>query len=131
MDEPAQVTAMKSNSLPVHMVYVTAPDLRTARRLARLAIDQRLAACANLFPCLHSVYRWKGQIEQSNESGLLLKTSTVRLPALLQALQKAHPYECPCIVHWQLAGGCSGFIQWIHDETRVEPRTSRSRTPKG
>ncbi|HEY5606195.1 MAG TPA: divalent cation tolerance protein CutA, partial [Thermoplasmata archaeon] len=32
------------------MVYVTAPDLEIARRIGRAIVEQRLAACANLWP---------------------------------------------------------------------------------
>ena len=32
------------------IALVTAPDLKTARRLARAALDARLIACANLIP---------------------------------------------------------------------------------
>ena len=46
------------------IVWVTTPDLRTARRLARLALDQRLVACAQLRPGVESHYLWQGRREQ-------------------------------------------------------------------
>ena len=41
------------------LVLVTAPDLRTARRLARAALTARLTACANLLPQIESHYWWR------------------------------------------------------------------------
>ena len=32
------------------VVLVTAPDVKTARKLARAALEARLVACANLMP---------------------------------------------------------------------------------
>jgi len=43
------------------MAYVTAPDLETARSIARAVVGRRLAACANLWP-IESMYRWKGTL---------------------------------------------------------------------
>ena len=47
---------------PFRIVLVTAPDLKTARRLARAILRRRLAACANLIPGLESHYWWGGKM---------------------------------------------------------------------
>jgi uncharacterized protein involved in tolerance to divalent cations len=46
---------MKRTPKPV-LVLVTAPDTEVARRLARMALEARLIACANLVPQLESHY---------------------------------------------------------------------------
>jgi uncharacterized protein involved in tolerance to divalent cations len=56
------------------IVLVTAPDLKTARALAKAALSARLIACANLVPKIESHYRWQGKIESSAEVLLILKT---------------------------------------------------------
>ncbi|MGA2870732.1 MAG: divalent-cation tolerance protein CutA, partial [Verrucomicrobiota bacterium] len=56
------------------IVLVTAPDLKTARRLAKTALQARLIACANLVPKIESHYWWRGKIESSPEILLVLKT---------------------------------------------------------
>ena len=45
------------------LVLVTAPDLKTARALAKAALVKRLIACANLIPRIESHYWWQ---EKSN-----------------------------------------------------------------
>jgi len=67
-----------------------------ARNLARLALDKRLAACANIFP-VTSLYWWKGEVEETAESALVLKTRAGLVRALVAELKKAHSYEVPCI----------------------------------
>jgi uncharacterized protein involved in tolerance to divalent cations len=42
-----------------------------------MAIEQQLAACANVFP-MQSVFPWNGEIQQEEEFVLILKT----LPSL-------------------------------------------------
>ncbi len=98
-------------------VYVTAPSRAQAARLARLAVDGRLAACANIVPRIESIYRWKGRVETATESALILKTRMALVPRLTAALRKAHPYECPCIVALPIAHGNPDFLRWIEAET--------------
>ena len=50
------------------IVLVTAPDLKTARALAKAALSARLIACANLVPKIESHYRWQGKIESERGS---------------------------------------------------------------
>lgn len=108
-------------------VYVTAPDRTVAARLARHAVDTRLAACANLVPRIESVYRWKGRVETATESALILKTRMALVPRLIAAIRKIHPYECPCIVTLPIAGGDPDFLRWIEAETA--PATPRPAGP--
>ena len=68
------------------VVLVTAPDVKTARKLARAALAARLIACANLIPQVESHYRWQGKIERGAEVLLVLKTTTARLAALEQLI---------------------------------------------
>src|SRR5262245_30040105 len=77
------------------LVLVTAPDLNTARKLARAALQARLIACANLVPKLESHYWWQGKIERSAEVLLVLKTTTARVPKLEKLIVAKHPYDTP------------------------------------
>lgn len=97
-------------------VYVTCPDDATARRLARLAVEGRLAACANLFP-ISSMYRWEGALQEEGEVAMLLKTRRDRVDALVATLAKAHPYETPCIVAFPLAAGHPAYLAWVARES--------------
>jgi len=77
------------------IVLVTAPDSKTARKLARAALQARLIACANLVPKIESHYWWQGKLETSSEVLLLLKTTTARLAKLESLILDLHPYDTP------------------------------------
>src|SRR5450432_2759162 len=64
------------------IVLVTAPDLKTARALAKAALQARLIACANLVPKIESYYWWQGKIESGAEVLMILKTRKTKLAAL-------------------------------------------------
>lgn len=99
------------------LVYVTAPSLDEADSLARLAVESRLAACANILPGMRSLYWWRGKLERGDEAVLLLKTTEALAPALTEALMAAHSYDCPCVVTLPITGGNPDFLKWISDET--------------
>jgi periplasmic divalent cation tolerance protein len=94
------------------MVIVTAPDLKTARKLARAALKARLIACANLIPNLESHYRWQGRLEQSAEVLLILKTSMTQLEALEKLVLAKHPYDTPEFVVMNPTAGARKYLAW-------------------
>ena len=94
------------------IVLVTAPDLKTARRLAKAALDARLIACANLVPKIESHYRWQGRLERSTEVLLVLKTSQARLAALERLVLAKHPYDTPEFVVMNPTGGAKRYFDW-------------------
>jgi periplasmic divalent cation tolerance protein len=99
------------------IVLVTAPDLKTARRLARAALVKRLAACANLIRGLESHYWWRGKIESSREVLLLFKTRAARLRDLEKLILAEHPYETPEFVVLELTAGTERYLAWLKQET--------------
>ena len=95
------------------VVLVTAPDLKTARLLARAALRARLIACANLVPRVESHYRWQGKIERAAEVLLVLKTTTARLARLEKLVVAKHPYDTPEFIVLPLSGGNKRYLAWL------------------
>jgi periplasmic divalent cation tolerance protein len=95
------------------LVLVTAPDLKTARRLARAALAARLAACANLVPKLESHYWWQGKVETGAEVLLLFKTTRLRLAKLEKLILAEHPYDTPEFVVVALDRGSGRYLDWL------------------
>lgn len=94
-------------------ILVTAPDLKTARALAKAALQARLIACANLIPKIESHYRWQGKIESSAEVLLVLKTRKSRLAALEKLILARHPYDTPEFLVLQLSAGNNKYLDWL------------------
>lgn len=103
---------MKSVSRFV-VVLVTAPDLKTARALAKAVLKERLAACANLAPKIESHYWWQGKIESSAEVLIVFKTQNSRLGALEKLIVAKHPYETPEFLVLPLSGGSKKYVEWL------------------
>jgi len=95
------------------VVLVTAPDLKTARVLAKAALKARLVACANLIPKIESHYWWHKRLEASAEVLLLLKTTRVRLAALERLILSHHPYATPEFVVLTFSAGNKRYLDWL------------------
>ncbi len=100
------------------MVLVTAPDLKTARKLARAALEARLIACANLIPKIESHYWWQGKIESGAEVLMVLKTSTTRLPALEKLIVAQHPYDTPEFLVLPISRGNKRYLDWVAESVK-------------
>lgn len=102
----------------VLMVYMTAPTVATADRLAASLVRERLAACVNRLGPMRSVYRWNGRVERAREVALLAKTRADRFEALSDRVRELHPYVTPCIVAWPVERGLPAFLEWVAEESR-------------
>ena len=103
------------------VALVTAPDLRTARRLARAALSARLIACANLVPRVESHYWWQGKIERGTEVLLVLKTTTARLARLEKLILARHPYNTAEFIVLPLRGGSKRYLDWLNKSCSDSP----------
>jgi periplasmic divalent cation tolerance protein len=95
------------------LVLVTAPDLKTARALAKAALSARLIACANLVPKVESHYWWRGKIESGAEILLILKTQKSKLAALEKLILAEHPYDTPEFLVLPLVAGSQKYLDWL------------------
>lgn len=95
------------------IVLVTAPNLKTARALARAALRARLIACANLIPKIESHYWWQGKIVSDAEVLLVLKTQKSKLAALEKLVLARHPYDTPEFIVLPLSAGNKKYLDWL------------------
>jgi periplasmic divalent cation tolerance protein len=107
---------MKASNFQI--VLVTAPDLKTARRMARAALEARLIACANIVPKIESHYWWRGKIERGAEVLLFLKTTASRLAKLEKLVLSQHPYDTPEFIVIPLKAGNRRYLDWIDTSCR-------------
>ncbi|RME66567.1 MAG: divalent-cation tolerance protein CutA [Alphaproteobacteria bacterium] len=99
-------------------LYVTCADHAEAESIARHLVAQHLAACANIWGGITSVYRWQGGIETGREVALLLKTRADLIDEASAAIRARHSYDVPCIVAWPIVGGDGDYCDWVAAETR-------------
>jgi periplasmic divalent cation tolerance protein len=98
-------------------VYITCPSSEVAIDLARGAVQSRLAACANIFPAMTSVYEWNNAIQTEQEAVLILKSRTDVVDALTEWVASHHPYSVPCILQIPILAGNESYLNWLTEQT--------------
>lgn len=97
------------------LVQCSAPDLTTARSLASLLLERKLAACVTILPSVESHYVWQESREQAQEVLLLVKSTKEAWPRLERTLRKNHPYNCPEILQLPVLDGHPAYLHWVAD----------------
>jgi periplasmic divalent cation tolerance protein len=95
------------------IVLVTTPDLKTARALAKAALQTKLIACANLVPGIESHYWWQGRVESGAEVLMVMKAPKSRLPALEKLVLARHPYDTPEFLTLPLNSAAKKYLAWL------------------
>lgn len=107
---------MSAATTGLSVVATTTDDRALAERIARAAIEKRLAACARIREA-DSVYRWEGEIRSEREFVLELKTTDAALGAVEALIKQLHSYELPEIVVHPISGGSKDYLAWVSAET--------------
>jgi periplasmic divalent cation tolerance protein len=95
------------------LVISTFPDPETADRIAHTLIAEKFAACANIIPAVHSIYRWKDKIETAGEVIVFFKTTLDHQAAFQEKLRSLHPYEVPEIIFIPVVTGLPDYLRWV------------------
>ncbi|HLY42480.1 MAG TPA: divalent-cation tolerance protein CutA [Terracidiphilus sp.] len=109
---------MPESSASARIVLTTVTDADEAGRIARALVEERLAACATLFPSAQSIYRWQGEVESAAETLLLIKTESEQLAALELRLKALHSYQTPEFLVLPIESGSRDYLGWLHSNLK-------------
>jgi periplasmic divalent cation tolerance protein len=96
------------------LVLTTFATPEEAARLGRTLVHERLAACATLVPGAQSIFQWKGVVEESIETLMLIKTEAGHVDALEKRLHELHSYETPEFLVLEVDSGSGRYLDWLH-----------------
>lgn len=108
-----------STPFPVAMLtilYVTCPDVDEAKRLSRMLVEERLAACTNLHD-IDSIYAWEGELVDEDEVAMLVKTHPDKVDDVVATILDEHPYDVPCVIDLGVAAVNDAYGEWIEEQT--------------
>jgi len=101
----------------VAAIYSTINELKDAERIANTLVEEKLVACVNIIPNIHSIYRWKGKIESDKECVIIAKTNEGNIKKVIQRIKSLHTYELPDIIVLPIIGGLKEYLDYIANET--------------
>ena len=95
------------------LMISTAGSEKEARKVARILVEERLAACANIIPGVRSFFYWKGRLCQEKEALILVKTMNNQVKKIVDKIRKIHSYEVPEIVFFRVDRGEEHYLKWL------------------
>ena len=98
------------------VVFNTCGSGEEAERLSRRLVDEHLAACVTVISPVRSFYRWQGEIADSAEWLLIIKTARHLFEPLRSVLESAHSYELPEVIALPVIDGSPNYLTWIDRE---------------
>ncbi len=89
--------------------------------VAHALVRGKRAACVNIVPNVHSIYRWKGRVCDDGEMLLIIKTRASNFEAVRETIHKVNTYELPEVLGYRVDWASKGFAEWIEKMT-LAPR---------
>lgn len=99
------------------LIISTAPTAEIARQIGTALVEMQIAACVNVLPSAHSIYRWEDRVESADEFLMLIKTNAANLGAVETELTARHPYAVPEFIAVPIEAGSSAYLGWISEST--------------
>jgi periplasmic divalent cation tolerance protein len=127
--EEWNVPSMRRQDLIVVVTSVGSEE--QALDIAHALIRNRQAACVNLIPNVHSIYRWKGRVCDDGEFLLLIKTRASEFPRVRDTIQKLNTYELPEVLAYRVDEASPAFSEWISRTTEPRKRKLRKKAAAG
>ena len=98
----------------IYLIITTVAKEEDANKLANLAIEKNMAACAQIQSQCTSTYRWQGQIETATEYPVHFKTNEANKQTLMRMLKQNHPYDVPEIICIKVDEVDSDYADWLN-----------------
>jgi periplasmic divalent cation tolerance protein len=99
--------------MEIVFAYITCKNRSEAKKIGKVLLQDKLAACVNIFDNMNSMYWWKGKIEDANETVLIAKTTKKLFPKLSKKVKAIHSYEVPCILQIPITDGNKEYVDWL------------------
>ena len=116
---PAAPTILKVMIMSqLSLLYTTFSTEEDALRVSQKLLENRLVACMNLLGPIRSFYFWEGQLAESQEVAVLLKTTPEMVPETMKQLQELHSYDVPVILEIPISQVNEIFDTWVKESVR-------------
>lgn len=99
-------------------VLLTTVSTAQAKQLVRHLLELRLVACGNIVPKAESLYWWNGEIQEEEESIIIMETTDEQVENARQALVDYHPYDVPKILTLEPKSANTSYVEWLKKEVR-------------
>jgi periplasmic divalent cation tolerance protein len=94
------------------LIFVSFESNDDAERAANYLVDNKLAACVEIYP-VKNFYYWKGEKVAAREVSGVIKTDDGYFEKVKKALGKILPYEIPQIIEVRASNVNESYLEWL------------------
>ena len=98
-----------------YLFISTVNNVEEGKKIGKILVEEKLAACVNIVQNICSIYEWKGNIEEYSEHLLLIKTTGEKSQNVIQKIKEIHSYDEPEIIGLKIDKGSETYLKWIND----------------
>lgn len=95
------------------VIFITTPTVGEGRRISKVLVEQKQAACVSIVPKVSSQFWWQGKPDSREESLLIVKTRVALLDKVIKLVKKIHSDDVPEIIALPIIGGNEDYLDWI------------------
>lgn len=97
------------------IIFVSFEEMEHAEKAANYLLDQKLAACIEIFP-VTNFYIWEKKKQKNSEISGIIKTTSENYEKVKEALEKILPYDIPQIIKIDATANES-YEKWVKEST--------------
>ncbi|XP_029941370.1 protein CutA homolog, partial [Salarias fasciatus] len=103
--------------IPGHhsVLLINSPNEQAAKDISRAIMERRLAASINILPRTSTMYLWKGEIEDTSEILMLVKTKSSKIQQVTDYVRSIHPYANPEVLSFPVEDGSLAYMKWMDE----------------
>lgn len=100
------------------VIYCTVPNKKEGKEIARVLVENELAACVNIIDKMESIFSWNGELTEEKEAMLIIKTKKEHFKNINHTIQKMHSYNVPEVIAMPIIEADETYLKWIDHETK-------------
>ncbi len=94
-------------------IHWTCENIDEARKICRVLVREKYVACANIIPCVESIFIWEDKLNTTQETKVLLKTDLSNYDVIKNFITENCSYDVPEIIFTKIDGGNEDYMKWL------------------
>lgn len=103
--------------MEIIVIYCTVPNKKQAEKIAKLLLENKLAACVSMVNNVVSHFSWEGELCKEKELLLMIKTRRANFSKIKIVIESVHDYTTPEIIAAPIVECSEEYLKWIIKET--------------
>jgi periplasmic divalent cation tolerance protein len=99
------------------IIFITAGNKTEANQIAKVLIQEKLAACVNMIDPVESVFKWQNKMSQEKEILMMVKSINRNMDKIITMVKQNHSYDVPEIIAMPIISGSKEYLSWLREES--------------